>query len=129
MKATPLLKTIIIAPLLFGACANDDSTQSGHGKRAAEHHSERKESGFDRTTPPRIGMSREQVRSLYGEPKLTSSSPRGEVWNYTFDAWKFMVPYYNLAAKMKTGTVTFGPSGRVVDYQWGHSQSAVRMGL
>ena len=76
-----------------------------------------------------MGMSKGQVRSLYGEPKFTSSSPRGEVWNYTFEGWKHFVPYYNLAAKTKTGTVTFNASGRVVDYQWGQSRSAFMMGM
>ena len=84
---------------------------------------------FDRSKPPKIGMTREQVRARYGEPKFTHTSPRGEIWNYTFDMWKMRIPYYNMAAKMKTGTVTFNESGRVSDYQWGQSRSAFMMGM
>ena len=87
------------------------------------------ESSFDRTTPPRLGMSRQEVQRLYGEPKFVSQSPRGEIWSYTFDAWKFHIPYYNLAAKAKTGTVIFDASGRVKDYHWGQSRSAFMMGM
>jgi outer membrane protein assembly factor BamE (lipoprotein component of BamABCDE complex) len=74
-------------------------------------------------------MSRQQVHSLYGEPKFRSQSPKGEVWNYTFEGWKHFVPYYNMAAKIKTGTVTFDASGKVTDYQWGQSRSVFMMGM
>lgn len=72
-------------------------------------------------------MSREQVRSLYGEPKFRNQSPRGEVWNYSFEGWKFMVPYYNMAAKLKTGTVSFSLGRRTADLS--HSHHDRRAGL
>jgi hypothetical protein len=74
-------------------------------------------------------MSRQEVRRLYGEPKFVSQSPRGEMWNYTFGAWKFQIPYYALAAKAKGGVVIFDTSGRVKDYHWGQSRSAFMMGM
>jgi outer membrane protein assembly factor BamE (lipoprotein component of BamABCDE complex) len=115
--------TVALASLYLQGCASNEPARPG------TQQARREESGFDRTTPPRLGMSRQEVRRLYGEPKYVSQSPRGEIWNYTFDAWKFQIPYYNLAAKSKTGTVIFDASGRVQDYHWGQSRSAFMMGM
>lgn len=126
MKQTIRIILVLALSAFLPACANSGSSGS---PRITAAQTEHKKPEFDRTTPPKLGMSREQVHSLYGEPKFRSASPRGEVWNYSFEGWKFMVPYYNMAAKIKTGTVTFNASGRVVDYQWGQSRSAFMMGM
>ncbi len=120
---------------LLPASASDPRPQSRAANQSATARPQKKErkveadQGFDRTIPPSIGMTRAQVRARYGGPKWTQNSPRGETWSYTFDAWKFRIPYYNLAAKMKTGMVTFNAAGRVTDYQWGQSRSAFMMGM
>jgi outer membrane protein assembly factor BamE (lipoprotein component of BamABCDE complex) len=115
--------SITIAAICLLCGAPSSYAGNSHADKTA------KKEAFDRTTPPRMGMSREQVRHLYGEPKYTNQTPRGETWVYTFEGWKFAIPYYGLAAKSKNGVVTFNAQGRVCDYQWGKSRSAFMMGM
>jgi hypothetical protein len=129
MRHIPFLLLLsLCAPLIFSGCGDDEAhSQNRAATHGARDRDDDDEEDFDRSTPPRLGMSRSQVVRLYGEPDFVSATPRGETWTYRFDTWKFAVPYYSMAAKIKTGTVTFNGSGRVADYQWGTSKSMIKM--
>ena len=72
--------------------------------------------------PPRIGMTREEVRKRYGEPFQRVVRTDGERWWYRlkFDevygrAW---VPFMTSSDNVRLGNIEFGPNGRVRALDW-----------
>ncbi len=59
------------------------------------------------------GMTKAQVRKMYGDPEHTSRSSNGEIWTFVQDKAKAFLPF---AGGPKIVTVTFGKSGKVVEY-------------
>jgi len=74
MKLNPILAAIATASLLT-AC---DSGSTSPAAKPAPAKSKPIPQNEDKTRPPRLGMTKEQVRARYGRPVNVSSSSRGE---------------------------------------------------
>lgn len=59
------------------------------------------------------GMTKAQVRKMYGDPDHTSGGSQGETWTYVHDKAKAFLPF---VGGPKIITVTFGKGGKVVEY-------------
>jgi hypothetical protein len=126
------LSAIVCLTGLFLASCADDSSDGSRSSGTAHVH---KASGEDRErgdTPPRMGMTKDKVLQLYGEPMNVTTSRHGETWSYAFNDFdpQSLIPVYGgwhqAFKKRHSGSVTFNGSGRVIDYQW--SQSNLRAG-
>lgn len=73
----------------------------------------------------RIGMTKQEVRKIYGEPTGRRKSPRGEIWTYGAQQWLRTIPYYGTFARPEFLSVTFGPNGRLTDYEYVQQGDAV----
>jgi len=94
----------------------------------AQHHRESvARSEEEGSRPPRIGMTKDQVLNMYGEPTNISTSTRGEIWAYVFNNFdgRSFIPYYGpihqAYKRRNSGTVIFDGSGRVRDFNWNHT--------
>lgn len=76
--------------------------------------------GREQTEPSKIrphrGMSKAQVRKLYGEPDNRHVSSRGETWSYFFNAGHYWIPYY--FGKPRTGTFIFNEAGVLTEFEY-----------
>lgn len=108
-------------PLLLMSCASD---KRNHSSPAVAEQRDREVEEDDGSTPPRIGMTREQVRAKYGQPVNVSVSSRGEVWSYVFNNFdgRAFIPYYGgfhqAMKKRNSSVIFFGQNGRVRDFTW-----------
>ena len=126
MKIPFLLLLCTAAFYLAGCAGNEPTSQSAArtGEQRQQNIEEEEEEQEVESIPPRIGMSKSQVRKRYGRPYNVSSSPRGEVWNYVFnklDGRDFIPVYggwHQAFKKRHGGRVTFNSAGRVVDFDW-----------
>jgi outer membrane protein assembly factor BamE (lipoprotein component of BamABCDE complex) len=130
--STMNVSTIALLSGLFLASCTDDSSDGNRSSGTAHVH---QASGEDRErgdTPPRMGMTKDQVLQLYGEPMNITTSRHGETWSYAFNNFDAhsLIPIYGgwheAFKKRHSGSVTFNGSGRVIDYQW--NQSNLRAG-
>lgn len=132
MKMLPLLRPVLILPLLLGACAENEASGGRTGSRREPSRAERHRESAARnqeegSRPPRIGMTKDQVINMYGEPTNVSSSSRGETWFYVFNNFdgRAFIPYYGAVhealKRRHSGSITFDGSGRVKDFEWNES--------
>lgn len=120
MKPNTILAAIATAALLAACETGTNSPASkpatGNSKPAAQEE--------DRTRPPRLGMTKEQVRARYGRPVSVSTSSRGESWSYVVDAFDGtdFIPFYgsvhSAVRKRHGGVIFFDGNGRVKDFNW-----------
>ncbi|HYF34844.1 MAG TPA: outer membrane protein assembly factor BamE [Prosthecobacter sp.] len=117
---------LLLLGLLFSiGCTSTQSgtegTATASATAAEEEEAEEPEAG---ATPPRIGMTKAQVRAKYGTPVNVSVSSRGETWAYVFNNWdgRSLIPYYGAihsAFKQRhNGIINFDANGRVRDFTW-----------
>lgn len=126
-------RLLFLAPallLMLSACSSTSSstaetTQTSPAETApAPEEEAAPEEG---SSPPKIGMTREQVRARYGRPVNVSTNSRGEVWTYVFNNFdgRAFIPYYGAfvqATKQRySGVIHFDSAGRVRDYNWNQS--------
>ncbi len=72
-----------------------------------------------------MGMTKDQVINMYGEPtNVSSSGSRGETWSYVFNNFdgRAFIPYYGAFheayKRRNSGTIFFDAGGRVKDFNW-----------
>ena len=100
--------------MLFSAgCATEKTTT------ATSHHSAASDDGNAEPMDkhPRVGMSKGQIRQMYGEPDNINHSTRGEVWTYWFNKGAAFIPY-NFGYKQRNGVFVFDDNGRLKDFTW-----------
>ena len=72
--------------------------------------------------PPFIGMSKEQARARYGEPKKQTVTDEGERWIYILNMSQFvgkhMIPFFFSTQDLRMGVLIFGPDGKVKKFHW-----------
>ena len=129
MKPNILLATIATATLLT-AC---DPGATSPAPKPAPAKSKPAPQNEDKTRPPRLGMTKEQVRARYGRPVSVSTSSRGEAWSYVingFDGTAF-IPFYggvhDALRKRQGGVIFFDGNGRVKDFNWNESDPGAVM--
>ena len=59
------------------------------------------------------GMTKAQVKKIYGDPDGTSHHDSGETWTYVKDKAKAFIPF---AGGPKVTVVTFNNGGKVISY-------------
>ena len=71
---------------------------------------------------PFVGMTKEQALARYGEPKKHTVTEEGENWIYILNIGevigKAFIPFNFKPTMVRTGTLTFGPDGRVKKFVW-----------
>jgi outer membrane protein assembly factor BamE (lipoprotein component of BamABCDE complex) len=67
---------------------------------------------------PHRGMTKAQVRKLYGHPDNQQVTSRGETWSYFFNAGHYWIPYY--FGKPRTGAFHFNEAGILTDFEYNH---------
>lgn len=72
------------------------------------------------TAPPRIGMTREQVRAEFGRPFSITAGPRFEIWKYTFNGTdaRPTSPFHDAAALIQCVVYFRNSEGKVSNYSW-----------
>lgn len=65
---------------------------------------------------PHRGMTRLQVRKIYGDPDNQQVTSRGETWFYFFNAGHYFIPYY--FGKPRTATFHFNEAGVLTDFEY-----------
>ncbi len=65
---------------------------------------------------PHRGMSKAQVRKLYGNADNQQVTSRGETWFYFFNSGHYWIPYY--FGKARTGTFHFSEAGVLTDFEY-----------
>ena len=124
------LITALIAAFLITACDPGTSSHSPKPAPAKGKPSPQKEDG---SNPPRMGMSKEEVRARYGRPVNVSMSSRGEAWSYVFNAFDgtafipFYGPVHDAVRQRRGGVIFFGANGRVKDFNWNVSDPGAAM--
>ena len=122
--------TAIAAASLLAACnpgSTSPSPKPAPAKSKPVAHEE------DRTRPPRLGMTKEQVRARYGRPVNVSSSSRGESWSYVIDGFDgtafipFYGPVHDAVRKRHGGVIFFDANGRVKDFTWNEADPGAVM--
>jgi outer membrane protein assembly factor BamE (lipoprotein component of BamABCDE complex) len=72
--------------------------------------------------PPFVGMTKAQALARYGEPKKHTITAKGEQWIYILNfgevLGKAFIPFNFKPTMMRTGTLTFGPNGKVTEFTW-----------
>jgi outer membrane protein assembly factor BamE (lipoprotein component of BamABCDE complex) len=66
--------------------------------------------------PPHRGMSKAQVRKLYGDPDNVRADPAGETWFYFFNRKLYMIPFYY--ARPRTAMLRFNAAGILIDFRY-----------
>ena len=116
----PILFTLTAA-FLITACGTGES---GHSPRTATVKGRSEAEQDDGSTPPRVGMTKEQVRARYGRPFSVSVTSRGETWAYVFNNFDgtAFIPFYGEIheqfKKRNSSTIFFGANGRVKEFSW-----------
>ena len=129
VKLKPVLAAIAAASLL-AAC---ETGSTSPGPKPAPAKVKPAPQNEDRTRPPRLGMSKEQVRARYGRPVSVSTSSRGESWSYVVDAFDGtdFIPFYgsvhSAVRKRHGGVIIFDGNGRVKDFNWNESDPGAVM--
>lgn len=105
------------AALLLSACASDPQTTGKTKPRTADEVREAEEN-----KPPFVGMTKEQAFARYGEPRQKNVTDEGEIWVYVLNLGEVMgkalIPFNFKPTTIRTGTLTFGPKGRVTKFNW-----------
>jgi hypothetical protein len=72
--------------------------------------------------PPFVGMTKQQARSRYGEPKKHSVTDEGESWIYVLNygevIGKAFIPFNFHQTPIRTGVLLFGSNGKVKKFTW-----------
>lgn len=109
---------LLCISLLLTACPTTD-TQPANQKRPART-SANSASSDEETEPskvrPHLGMTKRQIRKLYGDPDDTHVTANGETWFYFFNKGHYWIPYYY--GKPRTGTFHFNENGILTDFEY-----------
>lgn len=117
---------LLLAAGLISGCASDPAAEArDREKDRRERQQDIRQEEAERRgrddepsgREPKLGMTRSQIREMYGEPKDISRSARGEVWQYWFNRGHMFIPY-NFGYKPRMGTFTFNGSGHLVDFSY-----------
>jgi len=104
----PFLCILAAATLLLGGCATDQTGTSAEAQRATPARPENR-------PKPQIGMTKDQIRATYGNPKKVSHTDEGELWLYD-NRELAMIPF-NFGFTYKTHTFVFGADGLLKRFQ------------
>jgi hypothetical protein len=64
---------------------------------------------------PTLGMTKDEIRAQYGQPKRITQTPKGEMWHYN-NSELAAIPF-NFGFKLKWHQFTFDEQGKLIDFQ------------
>ena len=113
---------IAVCGVLAAGCATTGSSSSGStsSKSAEEKAADEKkkqEWKNQKEGNPEVGMTKEQVSTLYGKPDHTSVSSEGETWSYNVNAGQAWIPF-NYGYRPKFRVITFNKDGKVAHWSF-----------
>lgn len=120
---------------LIGCATDEQANELRHQTATVENERNAGDEATvdDENKPPRLGMTKSQVRARYGEPDSVYVTPNGEAWSYSFNAPGFLwqIPGYGLSRMFSTQKghhlhVAFGSDGRVKTYNFSENKSALK---
>lgn len=102
--------------LFFAGCAATPEPARTNSSRVGDI------SNPEAEKPPFIGMTKAEALALYGHPKKQTMTDEGENWVYILNIGevigKAMIPFNFKPPMPRTGTLIFGPDGRVKKFNW-----------
>jgi outer membrane protein assembly factor BamE (lipoprotein component of BamABCDE complex) len=117
MKNTLLL---LCVSLCLTGCPTTDTPPKGQRHAASTRSSSSRSPANEETEPSKVrphrGMTRSQVRKLYGDPDNQQVTSRGETWFYFFNKGHYWIPYY--FGKPRTSTFHFNENGILTDFEY-----------
>lgn len=118
-KITPLFLALPILSFLLAGCPTTDTPPARQHRSTATRGTANR-SVNEETEPskirPRRGMTRRQIRKLYGDPDNQQITSSGETWFYFFNRGHYFIPYYY--GKPRTGTFHFNEAGVLTDFEY-----------
>jgi len=111
MKLSNIL--LLSTAICLVGCAGDETTTTT--KHRAARYNDRDSEPLEKQ--PRIGMTENQIRHMYGEPNSVNHSGRGDIWTYWFNRGAAFIPY-NFGYQARTGVFMFDANGRLREFNW-----------
>ena len=119
MKTHLALTLLIGTALMCAGCANEQPQTAASGTKPKNADEIRE---AEENKPPFIGMTKAQALARYGEPKQQTVTDEGEQWTYLLNfgevMGKALIPFNFKPTTIRTGTLTFGPDGKVKKFRW-----------
>jgi outer membrane protein assembly factor BamE (lipoprotein component of BamABCDE complex) len=116
----PLLLIPLLGSLFLVACPADESAPLNGKQAAPTRNASSQSSENEETEPSKVrphkGMTKAQVRKLYGDPDNQQVTSSGETWSYFFNRGHYFIPYY--FGKPRTGTFHFNEAGILTDFEY-----------
>ncbi len=117
MKSKQILILATSAMIAVGCAttgSNSTSTSStaAADAKSAEKQAKQEQAKNQNEKDPEKGMTREQVRAMYGKPDRESTGSDGEMWYYNVNAGSAYIPF-NYGYRPKVRTIIFNAEGKV----------------
>lgn len=102
------IKTLILLTCLAlaGSCASDKG--SGDAANAKQKQEEKN---------PEVGMTKEQVITLYGKTDNVQMSSDGEIWSYNLNMGEAFIPF-NFGYRPRIRIIQFDKEGKVSSWRY-----------
>ncbi len=91
------------------------SSTAAADAKSAEKQVKQEQAKNQNEKDPEKGMTREQVRAMYGKPDRESTGSDGESWHYTVNAGQAYIPF-NFGYRPKIRTIIFDKDGKVSNW-------------
>ena len=119
MKNYPALTLFLGVTLVCAGCASEQPQTAAPGAKPKTADEVRE---AEENKPPFIGMTKAQAIARYGDPKQQTVTDEGEQWTYLLNfgevMGKALIPFNFKPTTIRTGTLTFGPDGKVKKFRW-----------
>jgi hypothetical protein len=96
---------LIIGAVLSSGCASDVDKDA----KAVQKQQQEKN--------PEVGMTKEQILTMYGKTDNIQNSSEGETWVYHLNMGEAFIPF-NFGYRPKMRIITFGPDGKVIHWTY-----------
>jgi len=118
-KSLLLLTTAVASALFVSACSSGGDharTTTSSARESSNNDSDSHDSDASEKKP-RIGMTQNQVRRMYGDPTSVNHTSEGEVWSYWFNKGHAFIPY-NFGYHARFGTFIFDNNGVLKNFNY-----------
>jgi hypothetical protein len=99
---------LLTCAILAGGCASDKGGSNSAGTQQKQQQKD-----------PEVGMTKEQVITMYGKTDNVQVSSEGETWIYHLNMGEAFIPF-NFGYRPKIRTINFDKDGKVA--HWSYSK-------